>query len=95
MFTNYNLKGKLRSFKYRAPRIDLQMMKANGEWVKYKTSTELLKGGIMVDKLILSNHEFAEFMTQKDSLPQITRIKIDADKTFFSSQIKLRAYILK
>jgi hypothetical protein len=88
----YNLKGKLKSFRYRAPRINIIFIKPDGEWRSFKTSPELLKAGIMVEKLVLTNKDFADFISQKDSLTTISKVKLQADTRYLSRRINVQYF---
>ncbi len=91
----YNLFGKYQTFTYKPPPINIQFMKANGEWISFKTSTALLSAGVMTDKLILTNHDFAAYITNKDSLSPVKKFKLVLDKYYFNPEMKLSHYKIR
>ncbi len=89
---DYSLAGKYKAFSYKTPAVNIMFMKADGKWISFKTSRELLKAGIMVDKLILSNKDFADYITNKNTLEPIVKCKLELDKSYFSPMMKLNFY---
>ena len=80
---SYNLAGKLLSTFHRPPPIQIMMMKADGNWQIFKTSNELLKAGLYVDKMLNTTMDFASLISHKSTLPSILKIKIMMDKKYF------------
>jgi len=92
IYATYNVRGKLRSFRYKPSRINVMFQTEPGKWFSFKTSPEMLKSGIMVEKLILTNQDFADFFGKKDSLPTISRVKLQSDSRYFSPDIKVEYF---
>jgi hypothetical protein len=88
----HNLRGKLRSFKYKPPPVYILFMKPGGEWLSFKTSGELLKAGIMVEKLVMSSKDFVNFISQKDSLGSVNKVKLQLDPKYFSHEMKVQYF---
>jgi len=95
IFVKPNLRGKWLSFRYKPALLEIQFMNTNGEWRSFRTSPELLKSGIMTERLIYNTMDFAKYISQKDSLSPVVKIKLQGDARYLSSKIKVEYYKLE
>jgi hypothetical protein len=82
IYIDYNKEGKMQAFRAQPPRVTISYMRPSGEWLVYKASKELLKAGISADKIITSNRDFADYFNKKDSLSQVSKLKVLVDSSY-------------
>ena len=85
---SYTLKGKLMAIWNKPAPLQIAFQRPDGEWLTYKTSTELLKTGIYIGRLIRSNEDFARFAGgDTASLELVQAIRIVGDADYYRSSI--------
>lgn len=88
----FNLLGVLRSSFYKSPAIRIMLLKGNGEWVGFRTSKELLKAGIMVDRCIMNNGEFVQYMYHPEWLQPVLKVKLVPQEDHFASEMNVKYF---
>ncbi len=91
----YNLAGKINAFFFKPPQLKIMFLKAGGEWATYRTSPELLKGGVYVGRFINDNRDFVRLLSLNDSLPEIKRVKLSFDSSCFSPGMTVEYFNVK
>ncbi|MBS1779359.1 MAG: hypothetical protein JST70_08530 [Bacteroidetes bacterium] len=84
--------GKLQSFLYREPVLNLKMTRANGYSVTYRVSREMLKAGIMVDRWVNGSEDYVKYLTDRDLLDAFKSVRVVADSDFYKPDIKVEYY---
>ena len=92
IYVTYNTKGKLQGYWHRPSPIRIGACTASGQWYENKTSQELLKAGIMVEKRINDTRDFMTFAIDKNLLQPVTKLKLLADERYVSKKIKIEYY---
>jgi hypothetical protein len=92
IYIRHNLRGKWRSMRYKVPPVTIRFMKPNGEWAGFRTSGALLRSGIMVEKWVQDTGDFVKYITQRDSLLPVLKVKLQVDQRFFASKIQVKYY---
>lgn len=90
-----NFKGKKRAFSLRSPALDIQFTTQDGKTHAYKTSTELLKAGVMVQDLIENHQDFLSSINRQETNNKIIHVKLLADQAFFNKEITVEYYNIK
>lgn len=86
----YNFAGKLQSILDRPPVIQIVMVDRNNAVRHYKTSVELLKAGIFLDRWVASTRGFEVYMRDKNMLDVFNTVTIKADEKYFEKDIKVK-----
>lgn len=92
IYLDYNTRGFKSSFFNRPPQVKLKFTTTGGEEMLYKTSTELLKAGVMIDKLITSNSEYINIATASDI--RYVQLVIEEQK-YFEPDMTVKYYNVK
>jgi hypothetical protein len=90
-----NLRGKYRAFRYKSPAVRIAMTGPDGDWKGFRTSAGLLKTGIMVERLVLNTQDFVKYLSQRDSLQPVVKLKLFGDARYFTKKIKIEYYRVK
>jgi hypothetical protein len=88
----YSLRGKLRSTFYKPPVVYISYILENGERHLFKTSIGLLETGMMVDRFINSNADFINYLSSKEKLLPVARIKLELDRKYFDKKMKVEYF---
>lgn len=92
---SYNFKGRKTAFTSRPPKIDIQFTTESGSTHVYRTSIELLKGGVITEKLITSHTDFLSLLSQNDFLNKITHINLLCEQGYFDDELVVEYYNIK
>lgn len=92
IYVDYKANGKFHAYWDKPSPIRIGSCSANNQWYEDKTSQELLKAGIMVEKRINDTRDFMTFAIDKNLLQPVTKFKLLADKQFVSKKIKIEYY---
>lgn len=92
---SYSFKGRKTAFTSRPPNIDIQYTTESGSTHVYRTSIELLKAGVITEKLIASHQDFLSLLSQNDSLGKITHINLLVEQQYFKDELVVEYYNIK
>lgn len=92
---SYNFKGKKTAFSSRPRSIDIQFTTESGSTHVYRTSIELLKGGVITENLITSHNDFLSLLSQNDSLGKITHMNLLLEQSYFEDELVVEYYNIK
>lgn len=87
----YTAFGKFHAFWDKPSPLLISYQRENGEWLTYKTSTELLKSGLYVGYLIRTTQEFAKLVCNDTaSLEKVKRVRIIGDERHYQKEINVK-----
>lgn len=92
---DYTFTGKLKSTWRHPSEVKVAFMTEDGVWRSFRTSRELLRGGIMTEKLVLNLEDFMLYVTDRNALPAIGKLKIESDKKYCKEEINVEYYSVK
>lgn len=92
IYLDYNKKGTQRGFLKRPPGVFLHYVTMQESIYDFKTSIELLKGGVLVGKLVTNLQEFTDF---DNSAPEIYWFAVGAKKEYFEPEMIVEYYNVK
>ncbi len=93
LYVERGRRGKLLAAWDKPAAMKIMYEQQNEHWYKQKSSPEMLKAGLMVEKRIDNVHQFATFKISKDSLQDIINVKVQVDSPrFFKPKVKVEYY---
>lgn len=87
-----SLKGKILSIWSRPSEVFIEYKAPEGGWRRYKTSGQLLAGGVLTGKNLFTDADFSQLFSPGNALPEVKTIRIVADPAYYASQMKVEYY---
>lgn len=88
-----NIKGKLKSFFFHAPDIELDFLTREGSYLTHRTSNELLKAGFFSNYYVADTNDFKMLMQEGSNQKKLLRIIVrPKTKGFFKDKFKVTEY---